>query len=466
MLPPAPLHELLLAGQTTLVATSANISGEPLIYRNEDALKDLDGIVDGYLIHDRAIHVPVEDSVLQASGDAAGPIRRSRGYAPLPVALGEGAGAVLAVGGELKNTFTMTRDGMAFCSAHIGDMGSLACQRAFASSVAQMTGMHRTPVELLVADLHPGYATTAWAERRAEVSATPLMQVQHHHAHALSLLAEHGAFGRRVAIAVLDGTGYGPDATVWGGEILTLDADPLQWRRAWHLPSFWLPGGDSAVYHPWKVALSLLDAFGLPKCLFGKSEAEPGVTAEEIALVRSQLSAGFASVRSTSAGRLFDGVAALLGVRQHVTYEAQAAMELERLAGRCPHQGCASVGFADVRGLVAGTLEVAAGGRRPRGAGVPGPEDAACAARQFHAGLAGIVARALAEAARESGAGVIGLSGGVFQNRIFTADMLARLEGGHWPVLVHRVVPANDGGLSLGQALAGHLRLRQQAATG
>jgi hydrogenase maturation protein HypF len=461
MLPSAPLHFLLLEPGDVMVATSANISAEPLIYRNEDAEADLAGIVDALLTHDRPIHVPVEDSVLMADGAAASPIRRSRGYAPLPVPLPPRArrgGSVLAVGGELKNTFAMTRGDMAFLSAHIGDMGSLACQRAFERSVEQMRTMHRQPIDLLVADLHPSYATSAWAERYAEVNGIPLLRVQHHHAHALSLLAEHGATGRRAAIAVFDGTGFGLDGTVWGGEILTLPPDPRTFRRAWHLPPFLLPGGDSAIHHPWKVALSVLATFA------PTADAVPHLSAEaspnEIALVKSQLASGVATVATTSAGRLFDAAASLLGVRQHVTYEAQAAMELERLARECPHQTCAKTQFQNLPTLIKATAAAAKGDPPaivgPAGA-APNPTARACAARRFHAGLAGIAMRALIQVAAESDAEVLGLTGGVFQNRLFTADCLAHLASVDKPVLVHRLVPANDGGLSLGQALAGHL---------
>jgi hydrogenase maturation protein HypF len=470
MLPSAPLHHLVLAPGEVMVATSANISGDPLIFRDGDAAADLAPIVDALLTHDRPIHVPVEDSVLMADGDGAAPIRRSRGYAPLPVRLGDG-GSVLAVGGELKNTFAMTRGGMAFLSAHIGDMGSLACQRAFERSVAQMGAMHRHDVELVAADLHPGYATTAWAERFTEARQIPLLQVQHHHAHALSLLAEHHAVGRRAVIAVFDGTGYGLDGAVWGGEILALAADPMDWERTWHLPPFLLPGGDSAVRHPWKVAQSVLAAFtthdDVPSLRAAASPAQ-------VALVRSQLASGVGAVSTTSAGRLFDAVAALLGVRHHVTYEAQAAMELERLARACPHDACAHARFADMRDLVGAIADaVDAGTHIQRGpaesapppdgvsGAVPGETAAApaCLARRFHSGLAGIAMNALVAAARDAEAEVVGLTGGVFQNRLFTADCLERLAGLNVPVLVHRVVPANDGGLALGQALAGQLHL-------
>ena len=260
----APLHRLLLEPDDILVATSANSSSKPLTYRNEDARRDLSDIVDAFLMHDRGIHIPVEDSVVMADGGRTTPIRRSRGYAPLPVFLGTDAPdrCVLAVGAELKNTFALTRDGMAFLSAHVGDMGSLETQAAFEKSVAQMITAHRRTPEVVVVDKHPGYATHAWGIRYADRLGVPVLQIQHHHAHALSLLAENLSDPPRVVI-VLDGTGYGDDGTIWGGEILQLGDNPLDYERIWHLPGFWLPGGDSAVRNPWKSAMGLAWEYGI-----------------------------------------------------------------------------------------------------------------------------------------------------------------------------------------------------------
>jgi hydrogenase maturation protein HypF len=474
MAPSAPLHHLLVTGDEVCVATSANLSGEPLRYRDEEAVADLGAVVDAFLTHDRPIHVPVEDSVLMADAVATVPIRRSRGYAPLPVFLGEADAAVLAVGGELKNTFAVTRDGLAFLSAHIGDMGSPLAQRAFERSVAQMTAIHGREVELVVADLHPDYAVTRWAQRHCEDLGLPLIQVQHHHAHALSLLAEHGIGPEvRAVVAAFDGAGYGLDGNIWGGEVLALGgtADPLEFDRVWHLGEYWLPGGDSAAAAPWKCAVALLDQLGLDGGGLPPFAAAP---AEELSLLR-QLPAAGADLpgliqRTTSAGRLFDAAASILGVRQRVTYEAQAAMELERLARGCAHAGCAAWrpdpgngdgsaappdghvptdGAAAVRALLDATVRGALDGR-----------DRACLARRFHSGLAAITAAAVNAAAERSRAEVLGLTGGVFQNRLLTSAVIAALgAAGGRPVLTHRLVPAGDGGLALGQARAGYTLL-------
>lgn len=443
MLPYAPLHELLVAGSLAVVATSGNRSGEPLCYKNEDAMEVLGDIADAFLMHDRGIHVPVEDSVLLADGEGTLPIRRSRGFAPLPVRLGDSDVRVLAVGGEVKNTFAITRNGMAFLSAHIGDMGSLASQRAFERSVEQMMTMHRQRPELVVADKHPGYATTGWAQRYSERTGVELLQVQHHHAHALSLVAEHDALGEDVLVAAYDGTGFGDDGTIWGGELLLLGSDPRTFDRVGHLPDFAMPGGESAVRNPWKLALGLLAEHGIEGDDLPPFRAAP---LAELRLVASQLASGTALVRTSSAGRLFDAIASLLGVRHHVTYEAQAAMELERIARSCPHSGHGER-FGQVADLVAFLVD-----------GVRAEVPTGCLAHGAHLGLATLTSRDLSHMAAAHGVRTVGLSGGVFQNRLFTRAVLDSLPDG-LAVLTHQRVPANDGGLSLGQALAGYLHL-------
>ncbi|MEJ5928366.1 carbamoyltransferase HypF [Corynebacterium sp. H128] len=413
MLPYTPLHSLLV--DRPLVATSGNLSGEPLCYTNADALARLKGFADYFLLHDRDIHVPVEDSVFLETM----PVRRSRGYAPLPFSL-PGSGTVLAVGGELKNTFCLAHDDIAHVSAHIGDMGSLASQQAFERSVAQMLRMQRCEPEIVVCDLHPNYATTGWAER----SGYPVVPVQHHYAHALSLLASHGRFEGPFACATLDGTGYGTDGTVWGGEILVLSEDLRSYTRAWHLPQFPIVGGDRAVQQPWRLALGLAHAWDLPW----------GYEHPEARQVELQLGRNLGLVQTSSLGRLFDAVAAMLGICTQQTYEAQAAMELERIAS-----GSLRSAAHDWRALMLEVLEES----------IPVPERA----MRFHHGVAVLLAQELRACAMP----FVGVTGGCALNRLlmrFLRQELAGLE-----VLTHETVPANDGGLSLGQALAGRLAL-------
>ena len=445
MLAYAPVHRLLLEPDDILVATSANSSSKPLTYRNEDARRDLAGIVDAFLMHDRGIHIPVEDSVVMADGGWTRPIRRSRGYAPLPVFLGPDAGnrCVLAVGAELKNTFALTRDQMAFLSAHVGDMGSLETQAAFEKSVDQMITAHRRTPELVVIDKHPSYATHGWGLRYADRLGVPVLQIQHHHAHALSLLAENLSDPPRVVI-VLDGTGYGDDGTIWGGEILQLGENPLDYERIWHLPGFWLPGGDSAVRNPWKSAMGVAWECGIDLTDGHRGPSvteEPSPWIDERALVRSQLENQVGVVRTTSTGRIFDAAASILGIRQTVTYEAQAAMELETAARRCPHEHEPVDNLPDlVNLLVERDLT-----HRP----VP------CLARIFHTSLARVIAQGLYSVLNEPTH--VGLTGGVLANRLLTMYLVRDLENLGHRVRLHQIVPANDGGLALGQGLAGVL---------
>ncbi len=446
LLPYAPLHWLLLESGMALVATSGNLSEEPLCFTDEDAAARLGGLADALLLHDRAIHVPVEDSVFVA-GAAVGtpsvtvPARRSRGYAPLPVALpGEGP-SVLAVGGEMKNTFALATGEWAFMSAHLGDLGSLAAQRAFEASVAQLTALLRVAPDVVACDLHPGYATTAWAERFADARGVEVVAVQHHHAHALALLVEHGIAGPAV-VAALDGTGYGTDDTIWGGEVLLLDATRPGYERVWHLPTFPLVGGDRAIRHPWRSAAGLAHGWGLDL-----PDAAPAAAAAERRLVASQLVSGVGVVPTSSVGRLFDAAAALLGLCAEASYEAQGPLHLQAAAtawaaARRPDPDDVS---ADLRAVFAG---------------LAGPGSVGERAWRFHAGLAGVIAGVLADEAARAGTAVVGVTGGVALNTLFTGHLTRLLADRGLALLTHRTVPPNDGGLSLGQAWAGRLGVR------
>lgn len=429
MLPYSPLHALLV--DRPIVATSGNASGEPLCFTLAAAREQLAGLCDLFLLHDREIHVPVEDSVFVGTT----PVRRSRGLAPVPFLLPATSAqpTLLAVGGELKNTFALAIGEWAHVSAHVGDMGSLAAQENFERAVEQLATMRDAQPERVVCDLHPGYATTAWAQRFADARGLELLHVQHHHAHALSLLAEHSLVGQPAAIATLDGTGYGTDGTIWGGEVLSLAADG-GFERAWHLPTFGLVGGDRAVENPWRLAHALAYRAG-----FAAEPGDWGVDPATARLVASQLDSGFGVVETSSAGRLFDAAAVILGAcGPRVSFEGEAAMRLESLArrGRC---GAPATSWEEmVARLFAST-------------------PAADRARQFHCDLAALVAGALAAAAAAVGTATVGLTGGCACNRLLASDLdeLCRKHG--LELLRHRVVPPTDGGLSLGQAVAGRL---------
>lgn len=445
MLPYAPLHlELLSAecAQMALVATSGNLAGEPLCFTNEDAASRLAEIADAFVFHDRDIHLPMEDSVFLGNSKTTIPSRRSRGYAPLPVALPKKAEVpTLAVGGELKNTFCLASKDLAHISGHIGDMGTLASQEAFDRAVTQMLNFQCEQPEQIVCDLHPAYLTTAWASRFSAAKNIELVQVQHHVAHAYSLMAERDCQSRALVVAV-DGTGYGTDGTIWGGEILEIAG--ANWKRRAHLPSFSLVGGDRAIRYPWRVALGIAHDWNLDWIAEVISEEigdRQGNTGE-LELVKSQLNSGFGVVATTSCGRLFDAAAAILGICTSVSYEAQAAMQLEcaatnwALANPLPRPKT----FKSFRDL----FEILGEGEREIGE----------RAWFFHVGLAGLLADKTQELAAESGISTVGLTGGVALNRLFSTQFTHLLHKEGFKVLTHRTVPPNDGGLSLGQAWA------------
>ena len=470
MLPSSPLHELLLAAGSdprlevppVLVMTSGNVAGEPICYLDDDARERLTPLVDGFLTHDRPIHVPCDDGVVRVIDDEVVPLRRSRGDAPLPLALPSHAPPTLAVGAELKNTVGVADGRQAWLSQHIGDLGALETLHAFERATAQLTGFFEvTPVWVAV-DPHPGYATHAWARRHHRDLLEP---VQHHHAHAAALLAEHGLAGDEVVlVAAFDGTGYGHDHTIWGGELLL--ADQAAATRAAHLATVPLPGGDSAVTNPAHMALAQLWAAGL-----AWDEGLPCVaalTAGQRRLLRQQLERDLACVPTSSAGRLFDAVSALLGVRQTISYEGQAAIELEWLADAFSAAGNPDTAARHYRfAITAGDGARDAQARPDTAAAAlrldPAPVlaalvedvlsgvDTAAIAAGFHLAVTAAIVEVADRVAADGGPRTVGLTGGVFQNAWLTTRTRAALERGGHHVLTHRLVPPNDGGLAYGQ---------------
>lgn len=444
MLAYSPVHHLLfdlLPAGAVLVMTSANQGGSPIVFRDED-LGWIDGLADVVLTHDRPIHVPCEDSVVTLDDQRNElPVRRSRGYAPLPVSVPVADGpVVLACGGDLKTTFCLLgSDGHAHMSAHLGDMADPRTQDCFEAALDHLAFMTDRRPGLIACDMHPGYATTGWARRNAD--GRPVVAVQHHHAHAVSLLAEHRRLGTPVVAVTYDGTGYGPDGTIWGGELLTI-TDPGEFARAGHLLPFALPGGDGAVRQPARIALDLLSRAGL-----AWTDDLPPVLAVGDAGLRvlaQQIPRGAGCVPTSSMGRLFDAVASLLGVCQQVSYEGQAAVELEHLARSGRPAGldfAVADGLLDPAPLIAGLVD----GLR---SGAP-PADLAAG---FHQAVIRATVRAARHCAGTAGIGTIGLTGGVFANRILLHGIRQSLTRSGYEVLTHRIVPCNDGGLALGQA--------------
>ena len=451
MLPYTPLHHLLFRPvpghrnppPTALVMTSGNVAGEPICFDDADARTRLGPLADSFLVHDRPIHVPCDDSVTRVLDGIQLPIRRSRGFAPLPVLLPTSVPPILAVGGEIKNTFALAAGRTAWMSQHLGDMANLETVLAFESSVELFTGLYQVQAHTLAVDAHPGYRTRRWALDKA--AGRDVVEVQHHHAHLASLMAEHGLVGTEPLIGfVFDGTGYGTDETLWGGEVLIGDYDGFE--RWGHLDEIGLPGGDSAVRNPCRTALAHLEAAEVEW-----SDDLPAVgacTPTELRVLKRQLTRGTACVTSTSMGRLFDAVASLLGLRHRISYEAQAAIELEALADTAADIGPRVRMLVDEDGLIDPTPVV-----RGLVAGVRAGVDRGALALSFHHAVVEMMATCAARIRRERSLEVTGLTGGVFQNVLLASLASARLEAMGFDVLTHRMVPPNDGGLALGQVM-------------
>jgi hydrogenase maturation protein HypF len=458
MLPYTPLYALL-AADGPLVCTSGNLADEPICFDDADAHERLVSLVDGILSHDRPIAVPCDDSVVQLMAEGREqPIRRSRGYAPLPVLLpvdAIGRPSVLAVGAELKSTIAITRDRYAVLSAHLGDVGDPRTLDALARNVDHMVRLHDIAPARVACDLHPGYLSSRWARAYATERNLPCVPVQHHHAHLASLLAEHGiACGAPALAFTFDGTGYGPDHTIWGGEALL--GDYRSATRVGALRGFSLPGGDSAVRHPSRVALALLHELDVPW-----HDALPPVQrydAAERRVLATQLDRAIGTVRTSSAGRLLDACAALAGGRQTVSYEGQAAIEFEVLARR--YAASTGTPTADARYAFAlredptGMLTLdPAPMVRALVTDVLQRQDVGRLAWLVHVALADAIAEASHVLRARYGALPVGLTGGVFQNRLLDTLTENRLATAGVRVLQHHIVPPNDGGLALGQAL-------------
>ncbi|MEV3931754.1 carbamoyltransferase HypF [Streptomyces sp. NPDC049944] len=461
MLPYTPLHVLLFGigddtpGPDVLVMTSGNRSGEPIVTDDARAVKELAPLVDGWLRHDRRIHVPCDDSVSRFVAGAELPLRRSRGYAPLPLALPFDVPPVLAAGADLKNTCALAQGRYAWVSQHVGDMDDLATVDALSGTVAHLEALTGVEPGLLAADRHPGYRSGDWA--RARAAGRPVRTVQHHHAHVASVMGEHGVGPAEEVIGVaFDGTGYGTDGAAWGGEMLL--AGYASFRRAAHLAYVPLAGGDASVLRPYRMALAHLHAAGV-----ALDEDLPPVRAcreGEQAVLQHQFTTGFGCVPTSSMGRLFDAVASLVGVRQEVDYEAEAAVGLEGLARAAgpPPAGLPdryafavrpAAGPSGTEPAVADAAPVIRAVVADLRAHVP-PEEIAA---HFHACVATLVAD-LADLCRQrSGLERVALGGGVFQNAVLLEAVQHVLTERRFTVLRPRLLPPNDGGIALGQLL-------------
>lgn len=453
MLPYTPLHYLLLEGPggngagfpPALVMTSGNLSEEPIATSNEEALEGLGQLADYFLLHNRDIYVRCDDSVTRLFRGREAVIRRSRGYAPFPVRLNLELEEVLACGGELKNTFCLTKGTYAFLSQHIGDMENYETYESYRSAIEHFRRLFRVEPRAVAYDLHPNYLATRYALELAEAEGLREVGVQHHHAHVVSCMAENGVSDKVIGVA-FDGTGYGTDGHIWGGEFIL--ADYRRFRRLAHFKYVPLPGGEAAIRRPYRMAVShLLSAFG-EEALQLPLEIWSRVHPAELALIRRMMATRVNSPLTSSCGRLFDAVSALLGVRGVVNYEGQAAIELEMLAAEGVEEAydwqrsSAHPMVIDpaplLRGLVSDLIR-----------GV----DTGVISAKFHNTIAVIIAT-VGEAARQrTGVGKVALSGGVFQNVYLLGRAVDELERRGFETLIHHQVPANDGGIALGQAV-------------
>jgi hydrogenase maturation protein HypF len=450
MLPYTPLHHLLFTGAAydALVMTSGNLSEEPIVTANEEALERLGPLADWFLLHNREIYMRADDSVVRTFEGAERVLRRSRGFVPQAIDLGMEVAEIVACGGELKNTFCLSKGRYAVLSQHIGDMENYETLVFFEETLANLKKLFRVEPRAVAHDLHPAYLSTQYALRVPDLEK---IGVQHHHAHVASCMAENGLRGKVIGVA-LDGTGYGTDGKIWGGEFLVADYGGFE-RRA-HLRYVPLAGGDAAVRQPWRPALAYLaDTFGgaaeFPELAIWREVPE-----SQRKLVRSMIAHGVNSIETSSCGRLFDAVASLIGLRQQINFEGQAAIELETIAADGVVDAYPfgldgdSVDFRPAIEVI--VREVREG--TPAGA----------IAARFHNTVAEAIVEVCRRLRAEEKLNRVCLSGGTFQNMKLLARTLAGLRRLEFEVFIHAQVPPNDGGIALGQAVVATEILRRR----
>jgi hydrogenase maturation protein HypF len=449
MLPYTPLHHVLIREMgRPLVMTSGNLSEEPIAVSNDEALTRLAGIADHFVLHNREIYARYDDSVWMVAEERSQPLRRSRGYAPSPIHLPFKARQVLACGTELKNTFCATKDEYAFLSQHIGDLENWETLEHFKSSIELYKRLFRLDPEIVAYDMHPEYLASKYA--LSLDSPEHKVPVQHHHAHIVSCLVDNGKQEPTIGVA-LDGTGYGTDGQIWGGEFLV--ADYRGFRRAGHLQEVPLPGGEATILRPYRMALSHLYSLCGDSAIDAATPFLGEIDDLELEIIKEQIDRGINTPWTSSCGRLFDAVTALVGFHGRATYEGQAAIQLEMIA----HDGDASASYpfavveqngervirlAEMWGAIVEDLSAAVS-----------PGDVAS---RFHHTMARMILDTCLAISTEVGLQRVALSGGCFQNRLLLTEAQELLTGAGFEVLTHRQVPCNDGGVSLGQAVIAH----------
>lgn len=453
MLPYTPLHHLLLAESgMILVMTSGNISSEPIVYRDEEAGRRLKGIADYYIVHNREIHIRTDDSVSRVQRGREVVLRRSRGYVPFPILLSSPfAAQILGCGAELKNSFCLTRGSYAFMSHHIGDLENLETLTSFEKGIEHFKRIFNIEPTCVAYDLHPDYLSTKYA---LSLNGPPRIGVQHHHAHIVGCMSENGIDGQVLGVA-FDGTGYGTDGKIWGGEFLVADAGGFQ--RVAHLEYLPLPGGDKAVKEPWRMAASLLYR------VYGEAMLDLDIgfigslDRGRWENVRKMIDRSVNAPLTSSSGRLFDAVSALIGIRNEVYYEGQAAIEMEMAAERAEegvypferersNETLVILLEPLIRAIVS---DIAAG----VGQGT--------IASRFHNTMAALILDICLGVKNSGGPGRVALSGGVFQNSLLLEKTIDALESHGFTVYTHRLVPTNDGGIALGQVVVANEQIRR-----
>jgi hydrogenase maturation protein HypF len=472
MLPCTPMHDLLFrifrerwANEPALIMTSGNISEEPIVIDNGEAEERLAPIADAFVHHNRRIHTRVDDSVVRIVATQTVPVRRARGYAPMPVFLGRGEAEVLACGAQQKNTLCLTRAGFAIPSQHLGDLENFETLRFFEETLERMERLFHVTPTAVAYDLHLGYLSTQFA------LALPNLQkigVQHHHAHIASCMAEHQLTGQVIGVA-WDGTGFGTDSTIWGGEFLA--AGYLGFERYARLRPVLLPGGDSAVREPWRVARSYLTDtlgaaadHGYPTSARSWQKWESAIPPERLRVVDQMLTKKINTIPTSSAGRLFDAVASLIGLRHTVSFEGQAAMMLEALAALESQLGDPSTDIYDFSVSENNPRDI---DLRPMirqiTAGTEAGEPQSRLAARFHTTMVAVIAEVCSRMRADLQLSRVCLSGGCFQNALLLEGSVNALHRDGFEVFTHREVPANDGGISLGQAAIACEILRQKS---
>jgi len=448
MLPYTPLHHILLRDTNLpLVMTSGNLSEEPIAKDNDEAIKRLHGIADYFLLHNRDIYSRYDDSVTMVEEDKPRVIRRARGYAPYPIHLPFTTRQVLACGAELKNTFCLTKDNHAFLSQYIGDMENLETLEHFEATIALYKKLFRVHPEIIACDMHPDYLSTKWARTTADKDKVSIVPIQHHHAHIVSCMVDNEVQEPVIGVA-FDGTGYGADGHIWGGEFLIAGYHDFQ--RKGHLEYLPLPGGAAAINRPYRTAIGYLYT------LLGEGALNPElpclstVGKPELEVIKRQIDRGINTPLTSSCGRLFDAVSALIGISRQIDYEGQAAVELEMVA----YDGATDDSYpftietkGDIRVIRLGQLFSAIVSDLSQG--IP----AYIISGRFHNMVAQMVSQVCSKIAGETGITTVALSGGVFQNRLLMRKVIAALDAVGLFTIIHSRVPCNDSGVSLGQAV-------------